>query len=147
MLIFYKRIDIGLLEYTFNTVSIEVIRCDVNLITTPMPAEPSACGAECLRIKITRLWWKKQMQFPKLWALARQVMFAISSIQRWQREIISAAGCTVSARRTARSSENVDDILFIYIRIEFIDYFVTVGIIAHLYAILTIYDVLIVFCL
>jgi len=55
-------------------------------------------------------WWKKKTQFPKLWVLARQLFASSAASER----SFSAAGCTVSARRTALSSENVNDILFIY---------------------------------
>jgi len=82
------------------------------------------------------------MQFPKLRALARQ-LFAIPASSAASERSFSAAGCTVSARRTALSSENVDDILFIHSNSLMI-IFVTVRVIAQLYAILAIYDVLIV---
>jgi hypothetical protein len=59
------------------------------------------------------VWWKEQTQFPKLRALARQLL-AIPASSAASERSFSAAGCTVSARRTALSAENVDDILFLH---------------------------------
>jgi hypothetical protein len=58
-------------------------------------------------------WWKDQTQFPKLQTLARQ-LFAIPASSAASERSFSAAGCTVSARRTALSAGNVNDILFIH---------------------------------
>jgi len=63
-----------------------------------------------------------------------------SSIQRCQRKIIQCCRLYSVSEGIALSCENVDDILFI-IRIELKDYFVTIGVIAQLYAILAMYDV------
>jgi len=82
--------------------------------------------------------WKKQTQFPQLWALAQQ-LFAIPASSAASERSFSAAGCTLHCRlRTLMTT-------CLYIRIEFNDYFVTVVVIAQMYAILAIYDVLIVF--
>ena len=43
-----------------------------------------------------------------------ELPFAIPASSAASERSFSAAGCTVSARRTALSSENVDDILFIH---------------------------------
>jgi len=59
-------------------------------------------------------WWKEQSSaFPKLSTLARQ-MFAIPASSAASERSFSAAGCTLSARRTALSPENVDNILFVH---------------------------------
>lgn len=58
-------------------------------------------------------WWKDQSELPKLQALARQIL-AIPASSAASERSFSAAGCTVSARRSALSSSNVDDILFIH---------------------------------
>jgi len=59
-------------------------------------------------------WWKENLyQFPKLATLARQV-FAIPSSSAASERSFSAAGCTVSERRTALSPDTVDNILFVH---------------------------------
>jgi hypothetical protein len=58
-------------------------------------------------------WWKEQTQFPKLRALARQLL-AIPASSAAAASDHSVLLVVVSARRTTLSSENVDDILFIH---------------------------------
>lgn len=58
-------------------------------------------------------WWKNQSQYPKLQTLARQI-FAVPASSAASERSFSAAGVTVSARRTALSPGHVDDILFIH---------------------------------
>jgi len=81
--------------------------------------DANACRVECLRIKINSIaWWKEQTQF-SFQSHAIGAATICHSIQHpalpsCESRLFSAAGCTVSARRTALSSENVDDILFIH---------------------------------
>ena len=59
-------------------------------------------------------WWKGNWhQFPKLATLARQV-FAIPASSAASERSFSAAGCTVTERRTALSPDTVDSILFVH---------------------------------
>ena len=59
-------------------------------------------------------WWKEEAtHFPKLSTLARQLL-AIPATSTASQRSFSAAGCTVSARRTALAPETVDNILFIH---------------------------------
>ena len=88
---------------------------DVNEIATPVDTDEVTSYLQS-RVRADQdilAWWKEQTQFPKLRALARQ-LFAIPASSAASERSFSAAGCTVSARRTALSSENVDDILFIH---------------------------------
>jgi hypothetical protein len=59
-------------------------------------------------------WWKEQSKtFPRLRTLARQ-LFAIPASSAASERSFSVAGCTISARCTALSTENVENILFIH---------------------------------
>jgi len=60
------------------------------------------------------VWWKEHShQFPKLATLARQ-LFAIPASSAASERSFSAAGYTVSERRTALSPDTVDNILFLH---------------------------------
>ena len=59
-------------------------------------------------------WWKDEAgRLPKLSTLARQLL-AIPATSAASERSFSAAGCTVSARRTALAPETVDNIMFIH---------------------------------
>lgn len=58
-------------------------------------------------------WWKAQAtKMPKLAALARHLL-AIPASSAASERVFSAAGCTITARRTALNPETVDSILFL----------------------------------
>ena len=59
-------------------------------------------------------WWKQQSRYlPKLATLARQLL-AIPAASAASERAFSAAGCTVTARRTALAPETVDNILVVH---------------------------------
>jgi len=104
------------------------------------PAKSSACESRYAHLV------EGTKQFPQLRALARQ-LFAVPAypaLPARDHSVLQAVQCQRGALhcrlRTSMTS-------CLYIRIEFNDYFVTVGVIAQLYAILAIYGVLIVFWL
>ena len=81
---------------------------DVDEVTAYLQARADSTNRDVL------LYWQQNSQtFPKLATLARQV-FAIPASSAASERSFSAAGFTVSERRTGLNPDTVDNILFVH---------------------------------